>query len=225
MAAQYSKEITDRFLNLYKIFEKIKTSNYGAYNFYDSKYHDLFELFRITRNNLSHNSYELEYTILVSDQLTLSLEKAIALMTGTMKNVMVKADKMYKASYGRTTMGNVIDAMAKRDFSLVPIVDETNHLKGVISKSSLIKILNDEKISAEDIKAKKIDEYKSYFSTDSQNEMYLFYGKLDFLYLAQDAFVSRRNDKKRVGAIFVTEHGKAEEALLGLITSYDAFKE
>lgn len=225
MAAKYSKEITDRFLNLYKIFEKIKTSNYGAYNFYDAKYHDLFELFRITRNNLSHNSFDLEYTVLVSDQLTLSLEKAIALMSGAMKNIMVRADTMYKASYGKTTMGDVIDAMAKRDFSLVPIVDNTNHLVGVISKSSLIKILNDEKCNTSEIKMKKIDDYKSYFSTDNQNEMYLFYGKLDFLYLAQEAFTSRRLDKKRVGAIFVTEHGNKEEALLGLITNYDAFKE
>ena len=53
------------------------------------------------------------------------------------------------------------------------------------------------------------------------NNDYLFVSKKKNIYEIDQVFTFRRQEQKRLGAIFVTEHGKSTEKILGIVTGGD----
>lgn len=216
MQYDYSYELTERFLNLYRKLESYKGKNPKGYDFYKRKYGDELNLFRELRNYLSHEEYKGSYPFAVSEAIVTSLEKILNEMNLTCGRVM---NKNISVAYEETSLRAVIDTMKEKQFSYVPIIDKNKRVIGMISSESIVAMISD-KASLEG----KISEAREYFSLNNQSKKFIFLGRNDSFSIAERSFTALQSDKKRVGIILITETGSAKEALLGVISPYDVFE-
>lgn len=56
---------------------------------------------------------------------------------------------------------------------------------------------------------------------ENSNDLYLFVQQETSIYDIEQLFAQNLQDKKRLGAVFITEHGKPEEKILWIITAMD----
>lgn len=213
---EYSYELTDRFLNLYRKLENYKSTNAQGYAFYKRKYADELNLFRELRNYLSHEEFHGAYPFAVSEAVTEALEKMLTEMYLTCEKIM---NKRISIALLATPLEEVIKTMDDKHYSYVPILDEKKRVNGIISSESIISLLSEKKPFD-----KSVSEYLALFSLKGQSKKYVFLSRRSSFYEAERLFTSLGDDKKRVGLILITENGNPNEALLGIISPYDVFE-
>ena len=77
---EYTKQTTDRFLNLYRQLETIRDTNSALYGYYKKKYYEQFDEYRQIRNYLSHEEYGGGYPVAVSSLVCDDLEEILIRM-------------------------------------------------------------------------------------------------------------------------------------------------
>jgi len=118
---------------------------------------------------------------------------------------------------------DVVKEMVIRKLSHVPVI-ENHHVIGVFSRSTFFEFYaNHEKISVNGDCF--ISDFVEETPIDSHgNESYVFTAKDTEAYELLDLIGKAKVGEKRVNCIFVTEHGKSTERLLGVITEVDLLK-
>lgn len=119
-------------------------------------------------------------------------------------------------------ISEVVTEMTKKVYTHVPVY-EKNKFIGVFSESSITKWLGD---SAESdgflLEQTRIGELKKYLDQlDDEFNCYKFISRTTDVFNIQDAFLSLVSQHKRLGAVFITERGKEDEKILGIITAWD----
>lgn len=213
---EYSYDLTERFLNLYRQLESFRGGNPKAYEFYKRKYADDLNLFRELRNYLSHEEYGGSYPFAISEAIVISLEKILKEMNLTCERAM---KKNVIVATPENSLGRVIETMKANRLTYVPIVDEKKKVTGMISSESIIAILAE----GQNFTDKKVSDYLEYFSLSDQSKKFTFLGRRDSFSLAEKEY-SALSEGKRVGIILVTENGSNKESLLGIISPYDVFE-
>jgi len=119
-------------------------------------------------------------------------------------------------------ISEVIEKMTKHDFTCMPVY-ENNRFKGVFSESSVVRWL--EESCGKDgflLEQTTMQHLEKYFISPSDNfQGYKFIPRKTNVFEVQDFFLSFTENRRRLAALFITENGKKEEAILGIITAWD----
>ena len=115
---------------------------------------------------------------------------------------------------------HTIKAMIEKTYTHIPII-ENGIIIGVFSESSLIDIVNKENGIIID-KSTKFSDILEYIKMDNHTtEEFMFISRNKNIYDVEDIFKNYFQRKKRVGCVFITEHGKSNENILGMLTAWD----
>lgn len=130
-----------------------------------------------------------------------------------------------KAPYIFTTKMNdkafeVMKKMNENTFTHVPVI-ENNKLIGVFSENTIFSYIvkNEEVIIDKDCIIKDFDEFIP--NESHVSEYFEFVPRGALVADIEEIFQNGLNNGKRIAVIFITETGKQNERLLGLITSWD----
>lgn len=213
---EYTYQLTDKFLNLYRKLEAYRSTNSNGYAYYKRKYADELNLFRELRNYLTHEEFHGTYPFAVSEAIVSSLEKILNEMYSTCEKIM---RKKISVALETTPLEDVIKTMKDNHYTYVPVIDEKKRVIGIISSETIVSLVSDKKPLD-----RRVNDYMDLFSLVGQSKKYVFLGRRSPFYAAEKYFTSLGDDKKRVGLILITENGNQNEALLGLISPYDVFE-
>ncbi|MBN1263064.1 MAG: CBS domain-containing protein [Candidatus Pacebacteria bacterium] len=116
----------------------------------------------------------------------------------------------------------VVQKMVSKDFTNIPVLS-SGQFVGVFSESSVVRWLGDSGEKGGFILDRtKIDELRKYFdSPEGKFGSYKFTARSVSAYDIRNEFLALTVQKKRLGAVFVTEHGDKKEKILGIITAWD----
>ncbi|MGB4985403.1 MAG: CBS domain-containing protein [Erysipelotrichaceae bacterium] len=215
-------KITDEFLRLYAKLEGFETSNNKLYCIIKNKYFNLFELFRKTRNVLAHQTIgKNEYPIYVNTKLVEELKIIIDKFEITAYQKSIRYSNIYQV---RTTdrLKDILIKMDQYNYSYVPIIDDKGLLKGVITENSLLAYIVDNEASFiidDDNTVLEIFKYAEL--ANNKNERFVFISRDVTLYEVQKMFYDNIEDSKKLAAVFVTEKGKTNEKVIGMLTAWD----
>lgn len=222
----------DEFLELYKKLEAIVANNYGnrkeggsvAKLGKRSEFRHIREeldYIRDVRNLLAHRPRISEdYVVEPSEGMITLLKKVIEKVErpAIADNIMVKLDDVISCNKGDF----VIPALRKMNdkaISYIPILNE-GRICGVFSERAFIQCT----ISGN----QKIDDGTMFYEIEDELSLnssdvvqFLFADRKTPIDELSDLFDEAAQNEKKIGMIFVTEHGKESEALLGIITAWD----
>ena len=200
----------ERFLNLYRQLEQLQSTSPETARYLKQRYYDQLETYRKLRNYLSHEQYRGHYPFCVSSSMCDDMEKILGLSKTKVLDV---ASRNIAFATPEHTLSVAKEAILKWGYSYLPILDSKRRVLGVITALSLLRF--------EGELNKKIADVLGEFALDRHPKRFAFASRNEYAHSAMNVF-SEVKDSKRVGLVFVTENGKKEEALLGVITPLDA---
>ena len=109
--------------------------------------------------------------------------------------------------------------MKDRGFSHVPIVEQ-DKLYGVLSAYTVFEFVTEQgmQILTEETKVKAM---KAYLPIEKHKKEYYLFLPADATFTeADEAFEKRDSKGRRLVVIFITEHGRADEPLLAMLTPW-----
>ncbi|HNX16337.1 MAG TPA: hypothetical protein PKO28_03105 [Bacilli bacterium] len=178
-------------------------------------------LIRVIRNLMVHDlDMNADRLIEITPDLVAFLEKEIALLSHpqTAFDIATKIEVLFCVS-PEDLIIDKLPIMIKRGNMQVPVLDEKKQVVGVFSPNTLLLYLNEHPGYHKDLKIAQLVEYLSVHRHVS--EYYEFVPKDFPSEQVADLFDEYYKKGKKLVMVFVTEHGKESESLLGLITPYD----
>lgn len=168
------------------------------------------------RNLLSH-----EVTSVVPTQAFLTqFQKIAQAILNPLTCYEVATKTISSCSYG-DSLYKVLALMDEKSLSHLPILDSTGQVVGVFSRDVFFDylLLNKTVTISDDL---QVSDFREVLPLDSHlNESYLFVSRYTSLHDAYQLMVKKNAHDKTVGLLLVTEHGKKDERLLGVITLTD----
>ncbi len=214
--AIYDLSTTDEFLNLYRQLEGLRAKSAEAISYHEAKYHSELEEFRRIRNYLSHEEFGGGYPVAVSSSVN---ERFKAIL----KKMKAKAYEFGHVPTFITKDATVLSAaesMSKNGYTYLPVL-ESGCLVGVVTSGSMLSLTYSAEIGDDLIEERTtVGERMAYFGLETQKARFMIMGRDTMLSEAEKEFSLIRNGK-RLGAIFITETGKASEKVLRILTIYD----
>ena len=206
---------TEEFLNLCKEFEQVVEARYGRHQ---SAYHTIMRMqeYRKYWQDIEEGREAMRVTQDTCD----TLRKIINLIQNPplIRDVYTR-DVVWASA--TETIDTVTRRMYKKKVAHVPILDECKRLIGVFSKTTLFQIImgGQELSSLRDHMLKEFE-----VETDIRNHQSESFGFIGLNSLKDEAlkrFGKVYENDKRLAALYVTEHGKPSEAVLGVVTPWD----
>lgn len=237
--------INDQFLSLYNQFDGLLRAKYRIESRTIScvkRYEDelkgsafksnrnrgfAIESIRNVRNTLIHDAkiYSFE-AFVISYELIDFLNREINLLTNPKKviDIATKKDNIFMIDKS-LKINAVIKYMSEQKISHAPIVDFKNRVIGVFSESTLYSYLlkNDSLSIDNNMIVNDILEYTNIENHTS--ERFIFVKENELLDDIQEDFIKKSKHEKRLVMIFITENGKQNEPLLGILTAIDLLNE
>ena len=135
----------------------------------------------------------------------------------------IKIDKIYTRSLN-DNLEETIKEMIKNMYTHIPIIKEGKVI-GVFSENTLLDIINKNGGIITD-KNTKIGDYSNEIKiTNHSLEVFPFISKDTTIYEVENIFENYFKDNKRTGCVFVTNSGKENEKILGMLTAWDVLGE
>ena len=157
-----------------------------------------------------------EHLILIPES-TIKRVKEILDYIRNPPTVLEKFEKKVYVCDSDNLLIDILKVMKKETFTHIPVYNK-GKIKGILSEVSVTNWLADKKeINLKNIIVGDLGE----FLDNQPNEFFDFVKKDEDAYKVKERFLNEVKDKKRLGAIFITENGKKEEKLLGVITAWD----
>ncbi len=197
-----------------KLVEKLSKQN-PVINEYKS---DLWELAEL-RNAIVHSPAE----VLLADVTDFTVE-LISKITQQIINPPTAYDIASKPVYCCQLDDSLliqIKFMKEKTFTHVPVYEGEKFI-GVLSESSIFNWLSDavkRDFFIFDMKVRDLGKYLDIYNRP--NEYFEFVKKDENAFLIKQWFTEAIKERKRLGAVFVTEDGTKEGKMLGIITAWD----
>ena len=223
---------TDQFLDLYKKLENTANTHYHIRGSGSaiaklqrrqefSNIHQELDYIRDVRNLLTHRPRIGEfYAVEPTDAMLSLLEKLINRLEHPLSAIRIALplEEVLSASLDSPVLDS-LEKMYKRAFSHMPILED-GKVVGVFSGSSLMNcVLYKHIMFSGDLKFRDI---KDTFTFDQHpSETFRFVSRDTLVSDISDMFDEALQQEERIGMIFVTENGKSDEELLGIITAWD----
>ena len=224
---------TEEFLDKYKQMEIIVRNEYNLGN-NDSVVNFLInnndfkhieselDLCRDIRNLLSHNpKVNGEYAVYPSEEMLKLLDDVIKKVAKPLKasNVMVKKSELCFMSM-QDKVKDAMTTMKEHSYKYIPILED-GVLVGMFSAKTILDIMTSEGVDAfkDDATFESVSKYIAIENVSSKT--FAFVGNSTPLCEVKDIFKEDVEHKERINIIFVTQHGKSDEKLLGIITAWE----
>lgn len=230
----------ERFVNTYNRLDsymrkEVKTDNYiGHSSLIDlmvnqgyssvARHTDILKQFAKLRNAIVHNPKDHEsYSIAEPhDSIVQEYENIYNQIKNpplAIEHLAIPSGKIYTTSLDSNVL-EVIDKMKKNHYTHVPIL-ENDILVGVFSENTIFSyVAENHMILVEN--DTKIWEYSKFTPIHKHtNELFMFAHRGTTVFEIEDIFREQYKDNKRVESVFITENGKENEKILGLITPWD----
>ncbi len=189
------------------------------------RYREDLEVFRATRNLLSHHGkIDGEYIVAPSEAAVRRMREILdfAKNPPVAMTAAVSVEEMFLAGY-EDQVAEIAGIMDKRGFSHAPVIDERGVLVGVFSVSTFFTYLRQG--NAQNVKQLKIGDLRDVIKVENHTtEQFAFVDRNASCYKIEELFRSEGPDVRRVAAVFVTSNGKKNGKLLGMITPWDIIK-
>lgn len=119
----------------------------------------------------------------------------------------------------------VVAQMKQHFYSMVPVYHDT-HFVGVLSDHSIVLWLGDlQDGHILNLGEKTVGHLQEFFGhQDDKYSGYRFISPDTDVYTIRDFFMSFTSEKKRLGAVFITESGDEQDKIIGIITAWDMSK-
>jgi CBS domain-containing protein len=135
-------------------------------------------------------------------------------------SVAIKPQRIYSTTMDASAR-EVMQVMADRMFTYVPVLDKEGHIAGIFSENTVFLYLTRNEICAVDSKT-AISEFAEYLPVDRHvSEYFEFVPRAVSVDDVRDRFEEGLVERKRLAAVFITETGRRDEAILGMITAWD----
>lgn len=233
-----SYERVNQFLDLYKQIEDILDEKYrnarrhyssAVYEFikdYESApVRDKLDLCRHIRNLMAHSANMDGQPVVVPSQPVVdALQEALEFVSRPplAMDYATKAERVLKVGPDQKVL-RVMELMDKNGYSHVPVM-KNDRFYGVFSVGSVFRYLLRRRGKGLDPEA-TIKDLKGYLAVAEHTENYEFVAA-DTTYIdVRQRFEQVRGKNKRVSVIFITEDGKPDQPLLGMLTPWDVLGE
>lgn len=221
------------FLNTYRDLEELLCAKYGMRSGAvqefaareGKRYSEDLNLCRDIRNLLSHHAeVDGSDAVIPSEAVQHRLEEILAfakdppraLSVSTRLEHLFRAEPEDKVSY-------LTDAMERRGYSHVPVLDKEHRLTGVFSVSTLFSYAKRHPDFS--FKELTVGDMADCLPPESHaTEKFGFVDRDAGLGEIRDSFKSNGPSSRRVAAVFVTSDGTAGGKVLGMITPWDIIK-
>lgn len=205
--------------------ERILSDKNIEKNIYTKNNPEFWKKYRDLRNMITHTGYIRSSDFCYISEGALKIfEKEISkyIPTYTAYNICIK--DVYTIT-DQSNLSDVLKEMNNKKYSNAPVVDENNFAKGMFSANTLLLYGNKNINSKIDIPNTKIEAFKPLYERNYQSEgTYDFIGRNDSLEKVIEKFDKEKKQGKRLEALFVTENGKQNQKIIGIITPWDMFK-
>ncbi len=188
------------------------------------RYSDDLKAYAKLRNAIVHNPYKNQIDPIAEphDIIIIKYQKIrdeILNPPLALDILAVKAEKIYKIGLNYNAI-EVMEEMNKQAFSYVPVI-EKDTLIGVFSEKSIFSyIVKNKNVLIDD--ECKISDFLEFIPLDNHcNECFLFKSRTITVVEIEEVFKNNLIGNKRIAIIFITEKGKENEKILGLITPWD----
>lgn len=136
-----------------------------------------------------------------------------------MDSVAIKTDKIYTTSLEDCVI-KVMKDMSANTYTHVPVM-EGNKLVGIFSENTIFNYITDN----EDVileKDMKIKDFMEYLPIDKhKSEFFEFVSRKATLVEVEERFKEELKENRRLAVVFITENGKPNEKIHGIITAWD----
>lgn len=230
--------ITAKFLSIYNEIDHYMRSFLNSDNYTDhgmlirqmteknrlfqSYYTDL-KLFSELRNLLVHNPYPNSANPLIvpHSYIVKKYEEIRNALLHPKKaiDIAVRREFIYTTSLNANAI-DVMQTMNEKTYTHVPVMDGEKMI-GVFSENTILTYLVNNKDTIL-LKDTKIAEFKDFIGLDRHpSEYFKFVSReMSFVDIAV-LFQEGLKERKRIAVIYITQNGKQEEKLLGMITAWD----
>lgn len=178
-------------------------------------------LIRIIRNLMVHDlDMNADGLVIITPDLIEFLKREIDILSHpqTAYDICSKISSVFSVS-PFDSVHDKLQIMIKRGNMQVPVLDDNNRVVGVFSPNTLLLYLSEHPGYQPDLKISQLQDYVSL--SHHISEYYEFVEKDMPSEQVADLFDQYYKKGKKLVMVFVTEHGRQTESLLGLITPYD----
>lgn len=189
---------------------------------FESYYKDL-KLFAELRNLLVHNPYpDSANPLIIPHEYILKRYEDIrnaVLHPKKAIDVAVKRELIYVTSLNAVAI-EVMEIMDRKTYTHVPVIEDEK-LIGVFSENTILTyFVNHKEIIFP--KDTKILEFKNFIGLDKHpSEYFEFVARDTLLADVEVLFQKGLKEHKRIAVVYITQNGRKEEKLLGMITAWD----
>ncbi len=177
---------------------------------------------RIVRNFLTHNpKVGGVYPIIPSVEMIRLLEHCVEIITNPPRAIdyAIPIDRIYTTALD-AKLSEVVKVMNSFTYTHIPVMDG-ERLIGIFSENTVFTYMCYENIITIDDDT-VIRQFEKYLPLDAHlNEYFLFLPKDAYIYEVQEMFKYTKGRKKLLTVIYITENGKRNEPLIGMITPWD----
>lgn len=228
---------TGKFIALCKELESAVKARYGgtthgesAYVFLSKKaefkpYARELDLIREVRNLVQHKDVEVKgkEAIYVDEVLLEALREIIHLVKHPETVGDICTTELETATLS-TSVRELADRMIDTTYSHIPVLDEQGKLLGIFSENTVFT-----RVAREGMEAltenDTVGDYIAYLDIqDHVRDSFDFIAKEVETEEAKARFKERDKQGRRLAMLVVTEHGKATEPVLGVLTPYDVLE-
>lgn len=188
------------------------------------RYFDELLLIKDIRNIDSHKGNKnYRYIVSPNPETNLHLKKIINEIENPPiifeNNMYVKREKMCCKSLD-DTIYDTIREMSEKIYTHIPILKD-NILFGVFSENTFLDVINEKTEIIIDSNT-KFSEIQEFLKIDKHSmEEFKFISKHTTVYDIEDMFKNYFKQNKRLGCVYITEHGNKNEEILGMLTAWD----
>ncbi len=221
------------FLTLFNKIEQFldklnqSTEHYGFRRLVDylSKNNDLVATYKMElvdylelRNALVHKSTGKPIAE-PSDEVIKKMKEIYDALSNPPLAINIAAKPVYTCTT-KTPILEVIKEMNRNFYTAIPVYNQDLFV-GVFSDHSLTRWLAhvNKQIDLKNILISQLQDY--YDKEDNKFNSYHFMDTKTDVFTVKQAFTSFTEEKMRLGAIFLTEHGQKNEKIQGIITAWD----
>ena len=232
------QDSTSKFLSIYNEIDHYMRGILNAQDYIDhgallrqisdknrlfSDYYKDLKLFAELRNLLVHNPYpdRANPLIIPHGYVTKKYEEIKNAIMRPKKaiDIAVRREFIYTTTLSTKSI-EVMQEMNDKTYTHVPVMDGET-LEGVFSENTILSYLvhNKEAIIMKDT---KISEFKEFIGLDKhRSEYFEFVSRNTLLAEVEALFQEGLQERKRIAVVYITENGKRDEKLLGMITAWD----
>jgi len=209
---EHLKEINDWDTSFYSLLYKGRNNDYII-----KKYRDELDIVREVRNSIVHNN---EYYFLPSAPLYSLLEEILEKVIDSPKIIDFIDDNLMVIKEDTSIIETIRD-MKKYDYSQIPVVDQEGKYVELLTSNTIIRWMADVNLDQNGsfiISDAEIKEVLKYAEADEVCEFISKDSKLDILIDKHESIIKAGN---KIDAFLITENGKKDEILLGIISSWE----